>query len=220
MVFLLIGTADEELQYRKPDDLRSEIDFVSMTEMRRFLDGDRFRSYFETYARVWIIPQQRAALAAGNSRGRGPQFITVQERMIVGERSESDKYFNPFPDKTNWDQIDHCAFMLYWICQVNTKSSSDIFFNKGLLSRQIHLRAWMLIKQVEYNKTSSRNLADKTTLLSQAPSSLDDTLSQPSLTQALSSLDDTLSQSSLAQASSSSGDTLSQSSLAQSSSLT
>ena len=72
MVFLLIDIANEELQYRKPDDLRSEIGFVSMTEMRRFLDGDRFRSYFETYVRIWIIPQQRAILAADNFRDRGP----------------------------------------------------------------------------------------------------------------------------------------------------
>lgn len=158
MVFSLIGVREEELAFRKHEDLRAELGFVDMNEMKRFVKSDRFRPYFETYAYAWILPQQKAVKHVGTSRGRGPQFITVEERMLVGERSGSDKFSTPYPDKSNWDQMDHCAYAMYGICRANTKSASGLFFNKGLSPAQINLRVWLLIKYEEYNWAPSRRL--------------------------------------------------------------
>ena len=156
MVFSLIGAREDELAFRKIEDLRAELGFVNMREMTQFLHSNRFQPYFDIYADAWIKPQQKIAQELGTSRGRGPQFVTVEERMLVGERSGSDKFSSTFPNKSEWDQIDHCAYAMYHIARANSKSASGLFYNKGLSQAQINLRVWMLIKYEEYNHAPSK----------------------------------------------------------------
>ena len=156
MVFSLIGTDIEEINLRKVDDLRFNLGFNSSTEMRAFLDGPLFKPMFEEYSNMWIRPQQEKVRELGGVRKRGPQFATVEERMTIGERTGSDKFSTSFPDKSLWDQVDHCAYAMFHICKVNTKRASGLFFNKGLSPAQIHLRAWALIKHEEFNMAPSR----------------------------------------------------------------
>lgn len=156
MVFSLIGTSLDEIEFRNILQLRAELGFTNSKELRTFLDGRLFKPYFDAYANVWIRPQQETARQTGVPRKAGPKFVKVQERMIIGERPGSDKYSTTFPDKSNWDQTDHCAYSLFHICKVNTKNASGLFFNKGLSSAQIHLRAWALIKHEEFNNAPSR----------------------------------------------------------------
>ena len=156
MVFSLIGAREDELQYRRTEKLRELCGFVNAQEMTAFLNSTRFAPYFRIYAEEWIYPEQKRAQDLNTSRGRGINFDTVQERMLVGERLGSDKFSTDFPDKTNWDREDHCAYALFQICRANTKSAAGLFFNKGLSPAQIHLRAWLLIKHAEYKEAPSK----------------------------------------------------------------
>ena len=51
--------------------------------------------------------------------------------MIIDERSGSDKLSTAFPDKNDWDQVDHCVYALFHICAANTKSASGLFSIEG-----------------------------------------------------------------------------------------
>ena len=71
----------------------------------------RFQPYFSVYAEEHIIPAQLAAKAAGQKqRARTKGLDIVEERLIVGERSGSDKSSSRRPDEPEWDTVDHLAF--------------------------------------------------------------------------------------------------------------
>ena len=103
MVFSPIGAREDEIYFRNIGTLRAELGFTGFDEMREFLGSSRFKPYLDEYADKYIRPQQRAAQAVGGVRGRGPLFVTVEERMMVGERAGSDKFSTLFPDKSRWD---------------------------------------------------------------------------------------------------------------------
>ncbi|CAF9932541.1 hypothetical protein IMSHALPRED_008912 [Imshaugia aleurites] len=77
------------------------------------------------------MSQQKAVREVGISNGRDPQFASAEERMIIDERSGSDKLSTAFPDKNDWDQVDHCVYALFHICAANTKSASGLFSIEG-----------------------------------------------------------------------------------------
>ena len=79
---------------------------------------------------LWIRPQQEAARSAGRTRGRGPQFITIEERMTVGERRGSHKISTVYPDKSAWDQIGYYAHAVLNICKAKTKKSAGLLIFK------------------------------------------------------------------------------------------
>lgn len=60
------------------------------------------------------------------------------------------------PDKSQWDNVDHCALMLFEIGEANTKSVEAIFYRKKLSEHEMHIQIWALIKYQEFNTAPSR----------------------------------------------------------------
>ena len=50
--------------------------------------------------------------------------------MIDGERSGSDKFSTAFPDKSNWELVDHCAYAIFHIA-VRTLVTCDTTLLEG-----------------------------------------------------------------------------------------
>ena len=152
----LRGADKEQLQLRDVSTLRQTLGFTGMTEFKAFLESKRFKPYFDEYASQWIIPQQERARAQGSNRPRGVGLEHVEKRLLSGERPGQDKFSCRRPDKSNWDDIDHCALMLFEIREANTKSVEGLFYRTNLSEHDIHIRIWALVKYVEFNTAPSR----------------------------------------------------------------
>ena len=151
----LRGVTAEEIKLRANDKLRRELGFKDTEEMNAFIKGPLFWPFFDEYAQLHIYPQQRTAVTLGTKRPRGPSCSTVETRMISGERPGRNKYSCRFPDKTQWEQVDHAAYLLYNIKTENIKNSDGLFFGKGMESQEITRRIWGLLKHAEYNLAPS-----------------------------------------------------------------
>ena len=141
---------------RSVHNLRRDLGFKDTAEFKAFLASDRFKPFFDDYAEQYIYPQQERARAEGSFRARGVGLDHVERRLISGERPGQDKYSCRRPDKSQWDNVDHCALMLYDIREANTKSVQGIFHRKNLSEHEMHIEIWALIKYQEFNSAPSR----------------------------------------------------------------
>lgn len=152
----VIGTNPEVIRLRADDKLRDSLGFVNIAELKGFINSRFFEPYFDQYAKVCIYPQQARAFRSNNSRTRGPGLQTVERRLLQGEQSGDNKFSCPIPDKAGWDNIDHCAYMMYGLRESNRNNVQGIFYNKGLDESQMHNRLWALIRYAEYNQAPSK----------------------------------------------------------------
>lgn len=171
----LINISGGELKWKNTDALRKDLGFANMGELNTFTQGNRFKPYFESYAKEWIFPQQKLAHREHKPRPRGPGLDTVERRLIAGERDGSDIYSNPHSDETGWDQRDHLAKMIWAIKNANTKSVQGLFYGKGLTDNEIHVRIWALCKYVEFQLAPTKQPKKLKLSTSRPP----DTTSQP-----------------------------------------
>ena len=152
----LRGADNKQLQLCNVSTLRQALGFTSIAEFKAFLASNRFKPYFDEYASQWIIPQQERARAEGSSRPRGPGLEHVERRLLSGERPGQDKFSCRRPDKSNWDNVDHCALMLFEIREANMKSVEGLFYRTDLSERDIHQYIWAMVKYQEFNIAPSR----------------------------------------------------------------
>ena len=152
----LRGADNKQLQLRNIHTLRQALGFTSTAEFKAFLASNRFKPYFDEYASQWIIPQQERARAEGSSRPRGPGLEHVERRLLSGERPGQDKFSCRRPDKSNWDNVDHCALMLFEIREANLKSVEGLFYRTDLSECDIHQYIWAMVKLQEFNIAPSR----------------------------------------------------------------
>ena len=134
----------EEL--RDMEKMRQELGFLDMDEMNTWLQGPRFGGHFQEYAQEWIYPEQDRIRQTGGVRARGPNLMTVEKRLIHGERPGSDKFSFKYTDRNDWDHVDHLAKLLYEIRRANTKSMHGVFFKKNFTEDEMNHRIWILIK--------------------------------------------------------------------------
>lgn len=156
----MVGPAevnDEVLSMRNLTTMRNKLGFSTLTEMKDYVSNSpTFAPYFNEYAERCIFPQQAAALRWGGARTKGPALITVERRLTAGETGGDNKFSTHYPDKSDWDNIDHCAHMLYGLRQSNTRNARGLFFGKHLDQPTIHNRLWALLKWWEYEHSPSR----------------------------------------------------------------
>ena len=157
------GADQGMLRLRKVKKLMEELGFKDSQEFKAFLESRKFKPFFDEYATQYIYPQQERARAEGSYRPRGVGLEHVERRLLSGERPGHDKFSCRRPDKSQWDDIDHCALMLFEIRDANTRSVEGIFYRKNLSEHEMHIYIWALVKHVEFNTAPSRRKGAKLT---------------------------------------------------------
>lgn len=137
--------------------MAEELGFVSVQEMKDFLNGECFLPFFTTFAEEWIWPAQRAARSLGSIRGRGPDQSTVETRLALGQKSGMTKYSARHLQKDSWDEVDHLALLLWDLREKNKNDANGLFYRKAISDAEINLQIWSLVKYCEYHLTPSKS---------------------------------------------------------------
>ena len=82
----------------------------------------------------------------------------MKKRLFVEKNSSQDKYFAIYSNTHDWDKLNYQVLLLWQIQNVNTKSTQELFFDKDLSKIEINTRVWDLVKHVEYECASKRQL--------------------------------------------------------------
>lgn len=163
---------EEVLSFRNLNTMREALGFTSMDEMKDFVSNSpNFSPHFTEYANLCIFPQQEEALRLGSVRTKGPTLPTVERRLIAGETAGDNKFSTQYPDKTNWDHVDHCAYMLFGLREANKRSARGLFYRKNLDLNTVHNRLWSLLKWWEYEHSPSRMKKDPKGKIAKTPQS-------------------------------------------------
>jgi len=126
--------------------------FTDVKEFDAWLNGNQFAPFFEEFRKEVIVPEQtEAAKKNKTQRPRGPDLRIVEIRMHAGERGGRAKFsINRLQlDKSKWDRIDHYAFVLFQVKQVNTYQEAGVFFGKGFDDVTVTRMVWRALKLKE-----------------------------------------------------------------------
>ena len=76
-----------------------------------------------------------------DTTGLSPDFETmIRERLVIGERTGSDKYSSRFPHDTGWDKNDYLARLLCDLRYAIVKSINGVFYGMALSENDIDVR--------------------------------------------------------------------------------
>ena len=155
--------ADQEVAYSigvgknmDATQLFSMLGFVNFQELQTFLKGPLFRPFYEAYLRDFLNPEKARLKKSGKSRVRGMGIRTHQLRIVQAERWGMKRFSNKFPDKSDWDAVDHKAAFMYDVYTQNTQIYGGLFFSKQIDDAERDRRTWNLIKYVLEEEADSR----------------------------------------------------------------
>lgn len=112
---------------------------MSQNKIEVFIGGDQWGPHYVKLYEAAIEPAQLAAKDQG-ARKQGPRLSVVHTRIIAGERDGQQRFSRRTPDKKNWDVVDHYAYFLVVVSDINMKSADGIFYGKGLTPKQCYER--------------------------------------------------------------------------------
>lgn len=115
-----------------------------------------FCSVLETYVEECLKGKREEAAAKGDTRFHGASLKAVITSIEQGERQGIAKYSTFLPDKRNWGDLDHLAFLLYR-CQVQNKNNRNgVFFNKDWPLHQKYHAIWQAMAYMTNHTNNAR----------------------------------------------------------------
>lgn len=124
------------------DELSAGLEFNSTLAYTEWLMSYLCMPYFAEYKKDWVDLK-------GMRCRRGIEFDHVTERMAQGESSGRRQYSRDYPDKSEWDCVDHQARLLYQLHNANLLDVNGIFYDKELHTLDAYYRLWPVI--LRYN---------------------------------------------------------------------
>jgi hypothetical protein len=115
---------------RNWQELADGLGFGSVADYKKWVNERTFNEYWQTYVQEFLAPERAKAAREDRPVQRGPSLAAVQKRLEAGESYGITKYSQRTTiDKTNWDEADHLALLLYNLAEESTNNRNGPFFS-------------------------------------------------------------------------------------------
>ena len=96
------------------------LEFICHDELKKFIQRDNFKSYFDEYRQNFLDEDRAKWIAKEQNRSRDTDLRRVTNRIIESQRANCFKYSTKRSRKRDWDVTNHKVLFFYDVKNENS----------------------------------------------------------------------------------------------------
>lgn len=120
----------------------------SRSDVKQWLDDkELFRGHWEEFVKAYLEPARREAAAKGSKLYVRETLPEIKQAIRLGQANGIRRYsLGKNTNKTMWNSMAHCAFIVYNLTEINMNDPKGIFYGSDWTLDQCRHGIWQAIK--------------------------------------------------------------------------